>query len=307
MIKKKPFGNTLKEQLIANAQDRLYSFFLAGQTVRGAVVNGVRMVNEMRANHELGILETFALGHAYLAAVLLASSLKGNDVIGLKIDCTGPLKGLVVEANAYGEVRGYLKRVPIPVEKPLESFDLSPFLGAGFLTVTRYLEDAKQPFAGNVALQYGNIALDLAHYFLISEQLPTAINLSIQFDRDGEVIGAGGLLLQAMPGASQEEMAVLDKRVAELPSLGITFAKDSDARQLVADHFADLSPEFLADYRIEFLCRCNEGRIREVLLALPEEERRDILAHGPFPLEIRCHNCNTPYRFGYSELVMIFA
>ncbi|OGQ94995.1 MAG: protein HslO [Deltaproteobacteria bacterium RIFOXYD12_FULL_57_12] len=307
MIKKKPFGNTLKEQLIANAQDRLYSFVLAGQTVRGAVVNGVRMVNEMRANHELGILETFALGHAYLAAALLASSLKGNDVIGLKIDCSGPLKGLVVEANAFGEVRGYLKRVPIPVEKPLESFDLSPFLGAGFLTVTRYLEDAKQPFAGNVALQYGNIALDLAHYFLISEQLPTAINLSIQFDRDGEVIGAGGLLLQAMPGASQEEMAVLDKRVAELPSLGITFAKNSDARQLVADHFADFSPEFLADYRIEFLCRCNEGRIREILLALPEEERRDIVANGPFPLEIRCHNCNTPYRFGHSELATIFA
>ena len=72
------------------------------------------MVNEMRANHELGILETLVLGHAYIAAGLMSASLKGNDRLSLQVDCSGPIKGLVAETNAFGEVRGYLKQVPHP-------------------------------------------------------------------------------------------------------------------------------------------------------------------------------------------------
>ena len=187
MQKKKPYGDTLKEKLLASAKDRLHKFLLADGAVRGAIMNGTRMVNEMRANHELGILETLVLGRAYLGVVLMAADLKSNDRISVKFDCSGPIKGLVVEANAFGEVRGFLKQVPIPIDKPMESFDLSPFFRAGFLSVTKYLEDAKQPFTGQVMLKYGNIAQDLANYYLTSEQVPTAFNLSIKFDTEGQV------------------------------------------------------------------------------------------------------------------------
>ena len=164
MVKQKIYDYTLKAQLIASARDRLYQFILADGNVRGAVMNGTRMVNEMRANHELGILESMVLGRTYLGAILMSSNLKGRDRLSVQFECSGPIKGITVDANAYGEVRGYLHNIAIPVEKPLENFDLSPFFGAGFLTVTRYLEDAKQPFAGKVVLKYGNIALDLSNY-----------------------------------------------------------------------------------------------------------------------------------------------
>jgi len=199
MQKKKPYGDTLKEKLLASAKDRLHKFMLAEGAIRGAIMNGTRMVNEMRTNHELGILETLVLGRAYLGAVLMAADLKSDDRISIKFDCSGPIKGLVVEANAFGEVRGFLKQVPIPLDKPMESFSLSPLFGAGFLSVTKYLEDAKQPFTGQVMLEYGNIAKDLANYYLTSEQVPTAFNLSIKFDTQGRVTGAGGLFLQALP------------------------------------------------------------------------------------------------------------
>lgn len=306
MIKKKPFGDSLKEQLLASARDKIYSFLLAGKSVRGAVVNGTRMVNEMRANHELGILETYVLGQAYLAAALLSSSLKGNDVVGIRIDCSGPIRGLVAEANAFGEVRGYLKNVPIPVERPLDSFDLSSFFGAGFLAVTRYLEDAKQPFSGNIALEYGSLATDLANYFLLSEQLPTTINLSIHFDREGTVRGAGGLLLQAMPGADPDVVEALAARTDDLPSLGLAFAEATPPESLVTEHFAGFSPKILDSRRVEFFCRCNTEQIQEMLFSLPEDERRDILANGPFPLEVCCHNCNTPYCFDRAALISLF-
>ncbi len=306
MEKKKLYGETLKEQLLASARDRLSNFIMADGSIRGVIMNGTRMVNEMRANHELGILETLVLGRAYLGAGLISADLKGNDRIGLKIDCSGPIKGLVVEANAFGEVRGYLKNVPIPLEKPMEDFDLSPFFGAGFLSVTRYLEDAKQPFTGKVILKYGNVAKDLAYYYLTSEQVPTAFNLSIKFDTDGRVTGAGGLLLQALPETDDKTAGELEERVAHLPSLGVVFGEEMDAEAFVTQNFSNYSPQFLANRRIEFMCHCNKPRLRNLLLMLPLDDLKDIKENGPFPLEMRCHFCSTRYRFSRSEIDRIY-
>ena len=306
MQKKKPYGETLKEKLIASAKDRLHKFLLADGAIRGVIMNGTRMVNEMRANHELGILETLVLGRAYLGVGLMAADLKSNDRLSLKFDCSGPIKGLVVEANAFGEVRGFLKQVPIPLDKPMESFDLSPFFGAGFLSVTKYLEDAKQPFTGQVMLKYGNIAKDLANYYFTSEQVPTAFNLSIKFDTEGQVTGAGGLFLQAMPQADENLAAGLEARVTGLPSLGEVFTADSDPATLVNEAFRGYSPRFLANHRIEFMCHCNRERVRSLLTLLPIHELKDIRDNGPFPLAMNCHYCNTQYHFSRENIQEIY-
>ncbi len=306
MKKKKIYGDTVKKQHIASAHDRMHTFMMANKSVRGAVLCGTKMVNEMRANFELGIVESLALGHAYIGAVLMTNNLKGNDRLSLHIDCSGPLKGLSVEANAFGEVRGYLKQVPIPVDKPLESFNLSPFIGAGFLTVTKYLEDAKQPFSGNIVLKHGTIAKDLAEYFLVSEQIPTAFNLSVQFDQQGEIIGAGGLYLQAMPGTDDLLMEELESRVRKLPSLGLYMAKYNDPEKLINDNFEPFSPVFIDHRRIEFFCRCNEELIARKLILLPVEDLKDICENGPFPLEITCHNCNSTYFFQHKDIEPLY-
>ncbi len=305
MQKKKIYGETLKEQLMASAKDRLYNFLLVDGAVRGVIIHGTRMVNEMRANHELGILETLVLGRAYLGAGLMSADLKGNGRISIKFDCSGPIKGLIVEANAFGEVRGYLKNVPIPLDKPMESFDLSPFFGAGFLSVTKYLEDAKQPFTGQVILKYGNIAKDLAYYYLTSEQVPTAFNLGIKFDRAGEVTGAGGLFLQTMPQATDDLASELEERVTHLPSLGEVFTEDGDPETLIQDYFKEYSPRILANRRIEFMCHCNRQRVKSLLTLLPIDDLKDIRDHGPFPMEMRCHYCNTPYYFSRKDIEKI--
>ena len=291
---------------MASAKDRLHKFLLADGAIRGVILNGTRMVNEMRANHALGIMETLVLGRAYLGAALMAADLKSDDRISIRFDCSGPIKGLVVEANAFGEVRGFLKQVPIPLDKPMESFDLSPFFGAGFVAVTKYLEDAKQPFTGQIMLEYGNIAKDLANYYRISEQIPTAFNLSIKFDPEGQVTGAGGLFLQAMPQADDDLAAGLEERVTRLASLGEVFATDNDPQSLVNEAFRDYSPRFLANYRIEFMCHCNPKKVRSLITLLPIDELKDIRDNGPFPLEMRCQHCNTPYHFSREDIAEIY-
>jgi molecular chaperone Hsp33 len=307
MIKKTLEGESLKERLLAGAKDRLYNFLLAGGAVRGAILHGTRMINEMRANHQLGILETLVLGRAYLGAGLMATNLKGGDSISLKIECTGPIKGLTVEANAFGEVRGFLKNVPIPLDKPMENFDLAPFFGTGFLSVIRYLEDAKQPFTGKVALKFGNIAQDLAHYYLTSEQIPSAFNLSMKYDKAGEVTGAGGLFLQAMPQADDDLAAELEERVRALPSLGDVFGEGQQPQDLIQEIFQKYTPHFLANKRIDFMCHCSQEKLRRILAMLPVDELKDIRDHGPFPLEMRCHYCNTFYYFSKEDIQAICA
>jgi molecular chaperone Hsp33 len=306
MIKKQRYGKTLKEQHLASAKDRVYSFLLADGAFRGAILHATRMVNEMRANHELGILETLVLGHAYIGAGLMSVNLKGNDKLSFQVDCTGPIKGLLAETNAFGEVRGYLKNLPIPLEKPLKDFNLSPFYGAGMLTVTKYLEDAKHPFTGQVHLHYGSPAKDLAHYFLISEQIPTAFHLSVQFNPDGEVVGAGGFFIQVMPEANTDTVAEVEALVSELPSLGKSFAEKIDPGRLLQETFKSYNPKILDEGRVEFMCHCSKDGVRNLLRMLPVHDLKDIRDNGPFPVELKCHYCNTAYYFSKDDIGKLY-
>lgn len=303
MEKKKLFGETIKDQLLASTRDRLYNFIMADELIRGVVVNGTRMVNEMRWNHDLGILETLVLGHAYLAAAMLSANLKGNDRISIGVECSGPIKGLSVESNAFGEVRGYLKQVPIPIDKPLESFNLSPFFGAGFLSVTKYLEDAKHPFTGKIMMEYGTLAKDLALYHLNSEQVPTSISLSVMFDSDGEVEGAGGLFLQALPGADDSKLKQLETLIKGLPPMGQAVNEENFPEQWLSETFKNLNPRLLGQRGIEFMCHCNRKKISAMLAMLDKSELADIAHNGPFPVQIKCHNCNTDYNFGKEDII----
>jgi len=120
---------------------RLLIFLLAEKSVRGVILDGTILVREMQSRHDLGPLEALILGQALLVTALMASTLKGHDQISLRIDCSGPVKGLVTEATASGEVRGYLKKNPIPLATPLADLDeaerLNPCWGDGLLTSNR--------------------------------------------------------------------------------------------------------------------------------------------------------------------------
>ncbi|WP_300463714.1 Hsp33 family molecular chaperone HslO [Desulfobacula sp.] len=306
MIKKDIFNKNVKAQFQASAKDRIYRFIMADGTIRGAVVHTTRMVNEMRANHNLGPLETLVLGQAYIAASLLCASLKDkNDRISIHIQCSGPMKGLDVESNSFGEVRGYLKTKSIQVTSPEQINYLSTLFGAGFLTVTKYLENAPTPYSGQVALEHGSIAEDLANYFLVSEQIPTGFKLSVYFDDQERVKGAGGIFLQALPGADASHLAEAEKKIQRINSLGELFAKGESPEEIIRKEFSSLAPQFLSSSRVEFFCRCSKERMEGYLKNLSKTEKKDMMANGPFPVVVNCHHCNSVYHFSKDELAML--
>lgn len=297
---------SLREHIDGIAQDGMDIFLLEDGQVRGSVVHATRMVNQMRQNHSLGILETLILGHAYIAAALLTAQIKGKDKIRLTINCDGPAKGLSVESNATGQVRGYLHRVPIPVESPPESFDLSPFIGGGTLSVTKELEIARHPFTGEIELEEGSVARDLARYFLYSEQTHTAFNLSVKFDTDGRVVGAGGVFLQALPGADEQTLSTVEDTLRELPSLGESFAQGSTGVTIVKERFGNYQPDLIGTRNAEFYCGCSKERFGMFIGRISMEELQSIREEGPFPLKTTCHNCNSTYSFSREEIEGIY-
>ncbi len=299
-------GKDAKAVLKARARDRVYKFVIENGAVRGALINAPWMITEMQANHQLGILETYVLGQAYLAAALSAAELKATNRLRMQINCSGPIKGWTVDANALGEVRGYLHRVPIPLEQPLDTFDLAEFYGAGVLSLTRYLQDAKQPFTGQTALLNGSLAKDLTNFYFESEQIPTAFHLSIKFDHQGLVAGAGGLFLQALPQAKASILDRLEVQVARMSSLGKWSEAQETPEALLDKHFKIHQPKILGHERVEFHCSCTRDRLENYIRMMPMTDLADILEKGPFPVVVTCHYCNTTYRFQQDEMALFY-
>lgn len=302
----KTLSDDVETYLNSLQQDRIDTFLLQHGTIRGALLHGTRMVHAIQANHNTGILETYILGHAYIAVGLLTSMLKGNDKIGLSIECAGPAKGLDVEASARGDVRGYLRQNPIPIDKPLESFNISPFFGPGFLTITRTLEGARQPVTGQTMMRHGSIAKDLAGHFLESEQTPTLFFLSIQFSKEGSITGAGGLFLQVIPGADDQILNQIETAACSMPSIGQWFADSGSSHDLIKGVFTDFLPKIIGTRDIDFFCPCERSRFLDFISSLIGETRKSIQEEGPFPLQITCHNCGTTYSFSKKEIHSVF-
>ncbi len=306
MIRKPLPGDDKKSMLIARARDRRYHFVMASGAVRGVLMQGTRMLREMQNNHDTGVLESIILGQAYLGTALIAAGLKGDGLIQFKVECGGPLRGLAVEADSHGTVRGYLMENPIPLEKVPETLDSSLLFGPGFLSLTRYSGEQKNAFTGQVELRTGRLAEDLAAYYEESEQLKTVFNLSVNLEKDGMISGGAGLFLQAMPGADPELLEMVQEAVMKLPSLANSFSADTEAAEFINRYFGDFQPDLLADKRVEFMCGCSKARFERFLSHLSRKERDEILEKGPFPLKTTCHNCNSSYEFTKDELTKIF-
>ena len=113
--------------------------------------------------------------------------------------------------------------------------------------------------------------------------------------------------MQTMPGADDSLAAELEELVVQFPSLGEVFSDGQEPEGLIQAVFKKYSPRFLANQRVEFMCHCSPERLRQVLKMLPVDELKDIRDNGPFPLEMRCHYCNTLYDFEREEIQAIYS
>src|SRR5690606_31741335 len=206
-------------------KDRLIRGITTDGFFKIAVVKSTDVVKLAQEYHNLSLLTTVILGRALTGSLLLASELKGEERIRLHLEGKGPIGTLITEANAIGEARGY-------VENPTAELDYSKTdnlgdgIGLGVLSFSKTLYNEARPTTGTVELMSGNISDDIAYYLYQSEQVPSAITLDVGIDEKGNVTHAGGILIQALPGAPENGIQVLEDNLKQLLPLSTQFIND---------------------------------------------------------------------------------
>ena len=271
---------------------------------RWVVVRTTDTVEEARRRHVMSPVATAALGRLMTGALILACSLKGDESITLRLLGDGPLEGVVAVGNAQGEVRGYV-REPL-VDLPLKAFgklDVAKAVGLGELAVSRSLQNG-EVYTGMVPMVSGEIAEDLVHYLLTSEQIPSALLLGVLVEKDYHVAGAAGFLIQPLPGAAEGDIQAIESQLGQL-RVGISeLVAQSQSMDELLDRLMGKLPYHVLERRVVgFSCMCSKARLSDTLVSLGEKEIADLISDGK--AEMVCHFCNEHYSFDVEELQQI--
>lgn len=278
----------------------------ANAQIRAFAITSKDTVEHARSAHDLSPVVTAALGRLMTGAVMMGSMLKGEkDLLTLQINGRGPVRSLVVTADAGGHVKGYAGS-PQAMMPPNSAgkLDVGGVIGKGTLTVIKDM-GLKEPYSSTVALQTGEIGDDLTYYFAASEQVPSVVALGVLMDRNNTVKQAGGFILQLMPFTEEAVIGALEKKLASLAPVTTQLEEGKSPEQILEDVLGDLGVEFTDRIPVSFYCNCSKERVEKVLTSLSREELKELIDEGK-DVELNCHFCNTDYTFSVEELRKLY-
>ena len=270
--------------------------------IRAFAVTSKELVEEARKRHNTSPIVTAALGRLMSGAVMMGSMMKGEkDLLTIRVNGDGPMRGMTVTADAAGNVKGYpfVPDVVLPANA-LGKLDVAGAIGAGNMSVIKDM-GLKEPYIGQTALQTGEIAEDLTYYFAVSEQVPSAVGLGVLMNKENTVEQAGGFIIQLMPFAEEEVIEKLEKKVAEVTSVTSLLAQGYNPEMILQKLLGDLGIEITENMPVRFYCGCSKERVTKALASISRAELDDIIKDGK-PIEVNCDFCNTHYTFDIDEL-----
>lgn len=271
--------------------------------VRAFAVRTTVLVEELRRRHDTWPTATAALGRTLTAGAMMGAMLKGEERLTIQVKGNGPLGQIVVDANAKGEVRGYVNEphVHLP-SNSMGKLDVAGAVGReGFLHVTKDL-GLKDPYRGSVPIISGELGEDFTYYFAVSEQTPSAVGLGVLVARDNSVIVAGGFIVQILPGLSDEELTLIEQAVGAMPPVTSLLDQGLELDEMLRRLLPDV--EILEQMDINFQCHCSRERVEQTLVSLGKSELEQLIEEDG-QAEVVCHFCNEKYTFEKEELQQI--
>ena len=276
--------------------------------VKAVAVSTRDLTERARQIHHTTPVATAALGRTLAAASMLGNALKGDGAsVTLQIKGDGPLGTILAVSDNEGNVRGKVDdpAVDLPL-RPDGKLDVGAAVGhEGMLTVIRDL-NMKDPYVGSVSLLGGEIAEDLAAYFVESEQIPTACGLGVLVDRDRSVLTAGGYLIQLLPGAGEEIVSRVERGIMAAGSVTALLKADSDPESLLRRVMPDFEREILEKSPVEYRWYCSRERMEKALISLGPEEMRSLIDEQG-SAEMTCRFCDSVQKFTREDLEGLLA
>ncbi len=283
--------------------DQIIRVIAKDAPVKAMAITARDTVERARAIHDCWPVASAALGRLLMAASMMGAVLKAEDgSVTLRVRGGGPLGALTAVSDSGGNVRGYVQNPAVDVPRKAKGkLDVGAAVGGeGDLTVIRDL-GMKEPYIGSVQLVGGEIAEDIAAYFVESEQIPTACALGVLIAPDQTVQAAGGYLIQLLPGADDAVVSAVERGVARLGAVSARLDGGMEPLELLQEVLADFELEVLETTPIEYRCYCSEERVSRALISLGREEL-DKLIREQDGAELTCQFCDRVYRYSGDQL-----
>ena len=275
----------------------------ANASIRAFAAYTLDTVEEGRRKHGLSPVACAALGRLLTGGAIMGSMLKNDDdLLTLQIAGDGPIKNVVVTADSKGNVKGFVgePKVMLPPSKA-GKLDVGGSIGNGVLTVIKDM-GLKEPYAGQIELQTGEIAEDLTYYFATSEQVPSCVGLGVLMNReDATVAQAGGFIVQLMPFAEDSVIEKLEENIKGIDSVTKMLSDGMTPEDILNKLLDGMDPVMVDTAPVRFHCNCSRERLEKALISVGKVELQKMIDDGE-PITMNCHFCNTDYTFSIDEL-----
>ena len=276
----------------------------AGGQIRAFAATTRELVEEARSRHNTSPVATAALGRLLTAGTMMGSMMKNDtDVLTLQINGDGPLGGITVTADSRGDVKGYVQNPDVILPPKNGKLDVGGAVGIGLLTVIKDM-GLKEPYSGQTILVTSEIAEDLTYYFANSEQVPSSVGLGVLMERDNTVKCAGGFIVQLMPFAEEKVISRLEENVGKITSVTKLLEEGYTPQRLLEDLTEGLDLEITDTMPARFYCNCSKERVERAVASIGAKDIREMIDEGK-DIEVKCHFCNTAYRYTVDELKTI--
>lgn len=274
----------------------------ANAQIRAFAATTRELVEEARTRHNTSPVVTAGLGRLMTGGVMMGGMLKGEkDLLTLQIQCSGPVKGMTVTADAAGNVKGFAlePQVMLPPNKQ-GKLDVGGMCDLGILSVIKDM-GMKDPYVGQVQLQTGEIAEDLTYYFATSEQVPSSVGLGVLMNKDNTVRQAGGFIIQVMPFIDEEVLTRLEEKLAAVSPVTTMLDAGKSPEEILEEILGEMELVITDKTDVRFHCNCEKARMEKALISVGEKEIKEMIQDGQ-PIEMKCHFCNSKYTFTIEEL-----
>lgn len=273
------------------------------ETIKISAAITTDVVEEAARIHKLSKTTSAALGRVLTAAAIIGSWQKNEkDSITLSIKGNGAAGSIVATCKNDGFVKGYVTNpmADLPIRESDGKIDVAGIVGEGNLTLT-IDTGMKKPYTGTVNLTTGEIAEDLAVYFLQSDQVPSAVGLGVLVDVDYSIKAAGGFIIQLMPDASEEQISKLEENLKGLPSVTSILDEYHDAEKLIEILMKDIDFKILEKRDIAYKCNCSREKVEDAIVSVGPKEIEKILREEK-KAEVSCYFCDKVYNFEEEDL-----
>ena len=273
------------------------------ETIKISAAITTDVVEEAARIHKLSKTTSAALGRVLTAAAIIGSWQKNEkDSITLSINGNGPAGKIVATCKNDGYVKGYVTNpgADLPTREADGKIDVAGIVGEGNLTLVMDT-GMKKPYTGTVNLTTGEIAEDLAVYFLQSDQVPSAVGLGVLVDVDYSIKAAGGFIIQLMPDATEEQISKLEENLKGLPSVTSILDEYHDAEKLIEILMKDIDFKILEKREITYKCNCSREKVEDAIVSVGPREIEEILREDK-KAEVSCYFCDKVYNFDESDL-----